>query len=97
MGSLKQRFHGLIAVCLELSTGPFVYALQKCDLIVLFTINPASLAKYRQAFTPNQANDDPTANREVHTLYVVPRQSLYDKYVFRSSLRFLDRYSHISQ
>src|SRR5712692_7900063 len=59
--SLKQRFQGRsIAVCLELTKGPLVYALQKYDFLVLFPVNPATLAKYRQAFTPSHAKDDPT-------------------------------------
>ena len=37
-----------------------MYALQKYDFLVLFPVNPATLAKYRQAFTPSQAKDDPT-------------------------------------
>jgi hypothetical protein len=37
-----------------------VYALQKYDFIVLFPINPATLARYRQAFKPSGAKDDPT-------------------------------------
>ena len=60
-GTLRQRFQGRpIAVCLELAKGPLVYALQKYDFLVLFPVNPATLAKYRQAFTPSQAKDDPT-------------------------------------
>ena len=60
-GALRQRFQGQpIAVCLELAKGPLVYALQKYDFLVLFPVNPATLAKYRQAFTPSQAKDDPT-------------------------------------
>ena len=47
-------------MCLELAKGPLVYALQKYDFLVLFPVNPATLAKYRQAFTPSQAKDDPT-------------------------------------
>ena len=46
-------------MCLELAKGPLVYALQKCDFLVLFPVNPVTLAKYRQAFTPSQAKDDP--------------------------------------
>jgi transposase len=58
---LAQRFGGLpIAVCLEIGKGPLVYALQKYDFLVLFPVNPATLAKYRQAFTPSRAKDDPT-------------------------------------
>ena len=58
--SLRQRFGGPIAIALELSHGPIVYALQKYDFLVLFPINPSTLAKYRQAFTPSRAKDDPT-------------------------------------
>ena len=37
VGSLKQHFHG--PVCLELSKGPLVYALQKYDYLKLFPVN----------------------------------------------------------
>jgi transposase len=58
--ALHQRFGGPIAIALELAKGPIVYALQKYDFLVLFPINPLTLAKYRQAFTPSRAKDDPT-------------------------------------
>ncbi len=58
--ALHQRFGGPIAVALELAKGPIVYALQKYDFFVLFPINPATLAKYREAFKPSGAKDDPT-------------------------------------
>src|ERR1017187_3315403 len=58
--SLRERFGGPIAVALELTKGPIVYALQKYDFIVLFPINPATLARYREAFKPSGAKDDPT-------------------------------------
>ena len=45
---------------LELSKGPIVSALQKHDFFVLFPINPSMLAKYREAFKPSRAKDDPT-------------------------------------
>jgi transposase len=47
-------------VCLELNKGPLVYALRKYEFLVLFPINPLTLAKYREAFTPSHAKDDPT-------------------------------------
>jgi hypothetical protein len=54
--ALRQRFHGqAVAVCLEIARGPLVYALQKHDFFVLFPVNPATLAKYRQAFQPSHA------------------------------------------
>lgn len=57
--ALHRRFGGPIAVALELAKGPIVAALQKYDFLVLFPINPATLAKYRQAFQPSGAKDDP--------------------------------------
>jgi transposase len=60
-GSLRQRFEGQpVAVGLEIAKGPLVYALQKYDFLVLFPINPSTLAKYREAFTPSHAKADPT-------------------------------------
>jgi transposase len=59
--ALLQRFKGKpIAIALELNKGPIVEALRKYEGFVLFHINPMMLAKYRQAFTPSRAKDDPT-------------------------------------
>jgi len=59
--ALLQRFKGKpIAIALELNKGPIVEALRKYDGFVLFHINPMMLAKYRQAFTPSRAKDDPS-------------------------------------
>jgi transposase len=58
---LLKRFEGQpIAIALELNKGPIVEALRKYDGFVLFHINPMMLAKYREAFTPSRAKDDPT-------------------------------------
>ena len=44
---LRQRFGGRpIAVSLELAKGPLVYALQRYAFLVLFPVNPTTLAKY---------------------------------------------------
>ena len=57
---LKKRFGSRpIAVCLELARGPIVSALLEYDFFVIFPINPAMLAKYRRAFSPSRAKDDP--------------------------------------
>jgi transposase len=58
--SIHARFGGQIAVALELAKGPIVYALQKYDFFVLYPIHPTTLAKYREAFTPSRAKDDPS-------------------------------------
>ena len=58
--SLHRRVGGPIAVAVELARGPIVYALQKYDFFVLYPINPLTMARYREAFTPSRAKDDPT-------------------------------------
>src|SRR6266581_574465 len=59
--TLRTRFNGHpVAVCLALDKGPLVSALRKDDFLVLFPINPLTLARYREAFTPSRAKDDPT-------------------------------------
>lgn len=58
--AVYERFGGPIAVAVELQKGPVVSALLKHDFFVLFPINPLMLARYREAFTPSRAKDDPT-------------------------------------
>ncbi len=58
---LRARYPGQpIAVGLEQSRGPLLFALLQFDFLVIYTINPTTLAKYRQAFSPSRAKDDPT-------------------------------------
>jgi Transposase len=59
--ALRHRFEGRpIAVCLELSQGPLVSALQPYDFLVLCPVNPTMRAKYRDACCLSHAQDDPT-------------------------------------
>src|SRR5215468_9470353 len=59
--TLRTRFNGQpVAICLELNKEPLVFALRKYDFLVLFPINPLTVARYREAFTPSRAKDDPT-------------------------------------
>ena len=58
--SLRTRFHGPpVAVGLELNKGPIVSALRQYAFLVLFPVNPLTVAKYREAFTPSRAKDAP--------------------------------------
>jgi transposase len=58
---LKKRYPDQqIAVACELKKGPLIYALTKYSHLTLFTINPSTVAKYRKAFTPSGAKDDPS-------------------------------------
>jgi transposase len=61
VSTLRTRFKGQpIAICLELNKGPIVSALRQYDFLVLFPVNPLTLARYREAFTPSHAKDDPS-------------------------------------
>ena len=58
--SLRARFSGAkVAVCLEQSRGPLIYALLKYDFLILYPVNPKTLARFREAFSPSRAKDDP--------------------------------------
>ncbi len=57
--SLRVRFNGQpVAVCLEQSRGPLIFALMKYDFLTLYPVNPSTLAKYREAFSPSRHKDD---------------------------------------
>ena len=59
--SLLEQFDGKpVAVACELRKGPLVYALAKYPHLVLFPINPQTVAKLRKAFSSSGAKDDPT-------------------------------------
>ncbi len=57
--ALHVRFNGQpIAVCLEQSRGPLIFALMKYDFLTLYPVNPQTLSKYREAFSPSRHKDD---------------------------------------
>lgn len=57
---LRERFQGQkVAIAIEQSRGPVVYALMAYDFLVLYPINPKSLARFREALRPSKAKDDP--------------------------------------
>jgi hypothetical protein len=59
--TLRTRCNGQpVAVCLERNKGPIVSALRHDDCRVLCPVNPLTVAKSREAFTPSRAKDDPT-------------------------------------
>jgi transposase len=60
VSQLQARFAGRrVAIALEQSRGAVVYALMGYDFLVLYPINPKSLARYRETFSPSGAKDDP--------------------------------------
>ena len=57
---IKKRFpKKRIAICCELKKGPLIYALSKYNHLVLFPVNPQTVAKLRKAFSTSGAKDDP--------------------------------------
>jgi len=75
--SLRSRFGGQkIAVCLEQSRGPLIFALLKYDFLVLYPVNPSTLAKYREAFSPSRAKDDPQDAEYAAELVIDHRERL---------------------
>lgn len=61
---LRQRYgNSKIAVALEQKRGPLLYALCQYDNLVLFPINPRTVANYRKAFQPSRAKSDPVDAR----------------------------------
>ncbi len=90
--SLRKRFQGRpVAVCLEISKGPLVYALQKYDFLVLFPVNPATLAKYREAFTPSHAKADPSDAEIALELLLCHRDKLKALSPQSASMRTLEQ------
>jgi transposase len=61
LGQLRARYGGAkVAIVLEQSRGPVLYGLMSCDFVVLYPVNPESLANYRKAFFPSGAKSDPS-------------------------------------
>jgi transposase len=90
--ALRQRFEGRpIAVCLELRQGPLVSALQPYDFLVLFPVNPTTLAKYREAFCLSHAKDDPTDAELALELLMAHRDRLTALHPQSVAMRTLQR------
>lgn len=49
-----------VAVILEQSRGPLIYALLQHEFLIVYPINPLQLKRYREALGPSGAKDDPS-------------------------------------
>jgi transposase len=57
---LRQRFGGRpVALALEQSRGPLLFALMHIEFIVLYPVNPKTLARYRESLNPSGSKSDP--------------------------------------
>jgi hypothetical protein len=57
---LHKQAKGNIAVAVESTKGPIVYALQKYSFVTVFPVHAVSIARYREAMFPSGAKDDPS-------------------------------------
>jgi transposase len=60
LSRLRTQYQGSkVAVVLEQSRGPVLYALMSCEFVVLYPVNPQSLANYRKTFQTSGSKNDP--------------------------------------
>jgi len=61
LSSLREKFNNRkIGIAVEKSRGGLIYALMEYDFLILYPINPKSLAKYRESACISGAKDDPS-------------------------------------
>ncbi len=89
---LEQRFGGRkIALCLEQAKGALINALLEYSFLVLYPINPATAARYRQAFKTSRAKDDPSDAQVCLELLLHHREKLTPSLVNDGATRELSR------
>ncbi len=77
LATLAQRFAGgTIGIAIETSRGAIVHALLEAPFVVLYPVNPRSLRRFREAFSPNGAKDDAPDARLLLTLLTQHRAQL---------------------
>lgn len=74
---LQQRYgNALVAVCTEQKRGSLIYALYQSENLVLYPINPRTVANYRKAFQPSRAEPDPIDTKLIDELMQRHRDKL---------------------
>ena len=77
LGDLQTRYPGRqVALCLEQSRGALIYALMGHAFLTLYPVNPVTLARYREAFAPSRAKDDPSDARLLAEILQLHRDKL---------------------
>src|ERR1051326_2287247 len=75
--TLRTRFpNGKIAVALEQARGALLAGLSQYEHIVLFPVNPKSLARFREALYPSRSKNDPVDAALLLELLLKHRQHL---------------------
>ena len=73
------------------SQGPLVHALQRYPFLVLFPVNPTTLAKYRETFCVSRAKDDPSDAQFALELLIAHRDKLHALYPQSAAMRTLQQ------
>lgn len=74
---LRTRFGGgFVAIGLEQARGALLYALMNYEFLVLYPINPITAKRYRDAFAPSGAKNDPVDARLIWELLIKHRDQL---------------------
>ncbi len=77
LGELQARYPGQrLALCLEQNRGALIYALMGHAFLDLYPINPVTLSKYREAFAPSRAKDDPSDAKLLSEILRLHREKL---------------------
>jgi transposase len=88
---LKDRFNGQpIAIALELSRGPLVWALAEHSFITLYPVTPHASAEFRKALHPSGAKSDPADSLVLLKMLRHHRDRLRPLALADSSTRLLD-------
>ena len=80
-----------IALCLEQAKGALINALLEYPFLVLYPINPATAARYRQAFKTSRAKDDPSDAQVCLELLLHHREKLTPALAHDGATRELSR------
>ena len=92
LAALAHRFKGAqIGVAIETSRGAIVHALLEASFVVIYPINPRSLRRFREAFSPNGAKDDEPDARLLLALLVHHRAQLQPLRLDDAATRTLQR------
>jgi transposase len=75
--SLRKRFSGgKVAIAVEQRKGALIYALMCYDFLILYPVNPKTLARYREAFNTSGAKSDPLDSQLLLDLIRLHRDKL---------------------
>jgi transposase len=92
VATLDHRFGGAaVGIAIETSRGPVVHALLEAPFVVLYPVNPRSLARFRETFAPNGAKDDGPDARLLLALLAKHREALHPWHPDDAATRALRR------